>query len=364
MKILFVITSLRNGGAEHLVADLLPRMKEEGHEMELAIFDGTPTSLKKIISNEGIKIHTLGNGAWQMWNPLHVFRIREIIKKGNFDIVHTHNSPAQLLTAFAGVKDLSKFVTTEHNTHNRRRGTRWGNFLDNRIYSSYHHIVCVSEQTKYNLFNHVSVDPKKVTVIPNGIDLKRFNSFPSECKGQDIPAVPSGSKIVFMAGAFRKQKDQQTLIKAMQHLPDYFILWLAGGWFLRKECEKLSLDLGISDRVCFLGERNDIPKLLKTADIVILSTHYEGMSLSAIECMASGKPFIASDVPGVKEIATGAAMLVPEGDDKALADAIFEISINQSVADSIIKKCRDRVLKFDISNTLQAHLNLYENLCR
>lgn len=363
MKILFVITSLRNGGAEHLVADLLPRIQDEGHKIELALFDASPTPLSRRLANSGIKIHNFGKGAWQMWNPLHILKLRRIIKTGNYDIVHSHNSPAQILIALAGVKKWCKFVTTEHNTSNKRRGTWWGNMIDRRVYAAYHHVVCVSEQTKQNLLNHVHIDPDKVTIIPNGVDILQFRSPAPEGYANDIPSVTPGSKIIFMAGAFRKQKDQQTLIRAMKHLPDNFMLWLAGGWILRKECEKLCNDLGISDRVVFLGERSDIPELLQRADIVALSSHYEGMSLSAIECMASGKPFIASNVPGIREMAENAALLVPEGNDIAWADAIFQITNNQMLADEIVKNCSERVMNFDIKKTLKAHLILYESLC-
>lgn len=364
MKILFVITSLRNGGAEHLVAELITRMQEMGHDTELALFDGTPTFLSEHVTKARIKTHILGKGSWQMWNPAHIMQLRSIIKNGNYDIVHSHNSPAQILTAFTGLNKISKFVTTEHNTSNHRRGRWWGKQLDGTVYSAYQHIVCVSEQTKNNLLNHTAISPGMVTVIPNGVDTMKFRLASVDYEVKDIPPVRNDCKIIFMAGAFRKQKDQQTLIRAMQHLPDNYILWLAGGWVLRKECEKLSIDLGIADRVVFLGERSDIPQLLHRADIVTLSSHYEGMSLSAIECMASGKPFIASDVSGIRELAKGAAILVPEGDDKAMAKAIYQVSTNQDLAVSVAKRCMERAGNFDINKTLEAHLNLYTHLCK
>lgn len=362
MKILFVITSLRNGGAENLVANLLPRMKAKGHEVELAIFDGTPTSLSVKISKGGIKAHIFGKGALNMWNPFHFFKLRKIIRNGSYDIIHSHNSPAQILTALAKVNKSSKFVTTEHNISNRRRGTWWGDMLDRRIYSAYNHIVCVSGRTRLNLLNHTSIEPDKTIVIPNGVDTMQFNTTSENSNAKDIPPTPPGTKIIFMAGAFRKQKDQPTLIRAMKYLPPEYNLWLAGGWVLRKECEKLCFDLGISDKVFFLGERSDVPALLQRADIVALSSHYEGMPLSAIEGMASGKPFVASDVPGIKDIAEGAALLVPEGNDKAFAKAIYQIVNNQSLADSIVKKCKERAAHFDINKTVDAHIILYESL--
>ena len=125
MKILHIITSLRIGGAEQMVSELLPRLLNRGHDVELLVFDGTRSSLYNRVDQKGITIHTLGEGTKQMWNPLHVFRLRKFLHRERFDIVHTHNTPCQLFTALVTRKNAPMFVTTEHNTFNRRRNWRW-----------------------------------------------------------------------------------------------------------------------------------------------------------------------------------------------------------------------------------------------
>ena len=84
----------------------------------------------------------------------------------------------------------------------------------------------------------------------------------------------------------------------MQLLPLEVKLVLAGEGVLKKKCQDLVETLKLKERVVFLGLRMDIPQLLKTADVVVLSSKYEGLSLSSIEGLAAGKPFVASDVPG------------------------------------------------------------------
>lgn len=363
MKILFVITSLRLGGAERMVAELSPLIVKLGHQVDIFLFDGTDTPLLKVLEKENIKIFPAPKGALQMWNPLHLFKLRKLIRKGNYDIVHSHNSPAQILTSFVPKNTKTKLVTTEHNTTNNRRKYFFLKWIDPFIYKPYDHIVCVSEKTRDNLIKDLAINPDKVAVIPNGINLSYYSPDIKMEFTAPLPTVDPGDKIILMTGAFRKQKDQPTLIRAMAFLPSNYKLWLAGGWKLKEKAEILSQSLGLIDRISFLGSRDDIPALMQLVDLNVLSTHYEGLPLSAVEAMASGKPFIASDVPGISDIVGKAAFLVPEADPMALAKGIIEVLENPTLYNTISKKCKYKASQFDIRKTLEAHISLYKDLC-
>lgn len=356
MRILHVITSLRTGGAERVVADLLPRLRDRGHHVELLLFDGTVTPLYEQLVREDIEIHSLGRGVVQMWNPLHVFRLGRYLDKKRFDIVHTHNTPCQLLTAIAAGSSAPVLVTTEHNTFNRRRNWSWYRGIDRWMYGKYGHVVCVSALAEHNLKQRLGGDVSGISVIPNGTDLKRFSEAMPGFRRPD----EADKKIVMMAAAFRKQKDQPTLIRAMRHLPEDYRLWLAGDWTLRGDCEKLATSLGLNERVRFLGFRKDVPALLAASDVVILSSHYEGMPLSAIEGMASGKPFIASDVDGMRDIVGGAGLLFPQGDDAKLAGLIRQVCEDRDYGASVAARCKERSMCYDIMHTVSEYERLYE----
>lgn len=364
MKILHIITSLRTGGAEKLVSDLLPLLRDRGNSVELLVLDGTETGWLNQIEDLGIKVIKGRRGAINMWNPLNIFMIRKTVKEGNYDIIHTHNSPAQILTAFAGVKHLTKLVTTEHNTTNKRRKLKVLRWLDNKIYSAYESVVCVSPKTRENLLNSIKIDPLKVLVIPNGIDLSKFMKHEANMVPKSLPPKDKDTKIILMVSAFRKQKDQPTLIKAMKHLPENYNLWLVGGWTRVSKCKKLVEKLGEKKRVYFLGERNDIPHIIDKSDVFVLSSHYEGFGLSIVEAMAMKKPCIASNVEGLKDVVEGAGILVPENDDKALASAIKELIEDRIKASEVSKRCIERSREYDIERTLNAHISLYNSLCK
>jgi glycosyltransferase involved in cell wall biosynthesis len=169
-----------------------------------------------------------------------------------------------------------------------------------------------------------------------------------------------------MVAAFRPQKDQQTLIRAMALLPPDFQLYLAGGYETESDkarfddCRCLAKELGMEDRVHFLGIRDDVPALYAAADVLVLSSHHEGMPLSVLEGMASGKPFVASDVQGLREVVGGAGVLVPESDAESLANAIRHIVDHPEKARLIAMNCKKRAQEYDIAQTVRLYNSMYQ----
>ena len=171
-----------------------------------------------------------------------------------------------------------------------------------------------------------------------------------------------------MAAAFREPKDQATLIRAVSILPPEYHLFLAGGAELQEDkekmqsCKALAEGLGLGSRVHFLGVRSDVPSLLAATDVSVLSSRWEGLSISAVESMASGKPFIASDVTGLDTLVGGAGLLFPAGDADKLAEWIRRLCEDPSEARTVGARCRARSLQFDIAETARRYRLLYESL--
>lgn len=359
-KILYVITSLRTGGSERMVTDITKVLIKEGHLVEVLIFDGFNSSLLNELEDHGVKVYKGGVGYFQMYNPLHIFRIKRLAKKNNYDIIHSHNSSAQYFVAFSGAGKYSKLITTEHNTSNRRRKQNIYKFIDRYVYLKYDSVISVSNKVKRNLLDYLNkkdgskTDQEKFPVIYNGIDLAKFLTVDKD----PVDSPP----IILMISAFRKQKDHDTAIRAMIYLPEQYKLWLAGEGKTKTECEKLVRSLNLSGRIKFLGNVKDVPSLISQSKIVILSTKFEGMPLAAIEAMASGKPFIASDVDGVKEIVFNAGILFQRGNHIELAHKIENLINSPKEYEIVAKNCRKRALTFDLSRTLNQHLELYNRI--
>lgn len=353
MRILHVITSLQTGGAEKLMVDLLPRFAEKGVEVELAVFNAVETPFMLALQNKGIVIHRFYPKGCNVYNIGNLFKLFSLIRKGKFDIVHTHNTAPQLFAAVASLFIKSKFVTTEHNTSNNRRNKRWLYFIDKWMYSRYTEVMCISDEAKESLNSYLA-QKRCEKVIFNGVDYESFfNPIKDISQNYDFKIV--------MVASFRSQKDQGTLIRAMKRLPENYRLRLVGDGPCRYALENLALTSGVTHKVEFAGIQSDVAGELRRADIIVMSSHYEGLSLSSLEGMASGRPFVASDVPGLHEVVAGAGILFPEGDDQALANCIIDLTNNYRLYYQTAKRCQERVKGFDIGTTTNEYLYVYKN---
>lgn len=359
LKVLHVITSLRTGGAERLMVDLLPRLQERGLQVELAVFDGTPTDFMTALESEGIPIHALGMGVRAMHSPCCIPALRRLMRQ--FDIVHTHNTPSQYFVAIAsmGMKLAPKLVTTEHSTMNRRRNSfLFRLLLDKWMYGRYNKIIGVSDSTTLSLLNYLHGLQQSIT-INNGIAV---DAFLHATAAQDIMEAFGQNKRLVMSAAFRYPKDHETVIRALHLLPDDYHLLLAGDGERRRIVEELVEKEQLSQRVHFLGNRKDVDAVLKAADIVVMSSKYEGFGLSTVEGFASGRPVVASDVPGLREIVGDAGILFPQGNAQALAKIILNLEENNELRQQTIDKGLQRAQLFDISTMIEAYWQIYQSL--
>lgn len=359
MKILYIITSLEMGGAEKLVVDMLLRLREKGHEVELLTFSGKRTPLYQKIEQEGVKIHHFGVNA-KMYNPMNVLKLASFLKHNRYDIVHTHNTAPQLFAAIASVLCSVVLCTTEHNTSNRRRNWKWYVPLDRWMYRQYQSIVCISDQAEINLKAYLGKGKYAISTIYNGIDVKSFaNAAPSD----ELLMQKGNRKAIVMVAGFRYEKDQDTLIKAMTYLPkNGYELWLVGDGKRRENLEQLIKNLKLEQQVKMLGLRNDVPQILKASDVVVMSSHFEGLSLSNLEGMSVGKPFIASDVDGLREVVKGYGVLFSHGNAEELASEIQHLATDEKYSQQVASKCWQRAQMFDIEKMVESYEKVYKSL--
>lgn len=237
------------------------------------------------------------------------------------------------------------------------------------MYNQYRRVICISNQAEENLrvflnlndnHNHNENElSRNICTIYNGVDVEAF------CQANPNLSLRNGSRrfVAVMVAGFRNQKDQDTLIKAMTHLDaDKFELWLVGDGERRDSLESVVDSIKLRNQVRFFGLRTDIPEILHTADVVVMSSHYEGMSLSAIEGMSVAKPFVASDVDGLREITEGVGLLFPHGDDKALADLIRKLHDDKKLYLQVADACYRKARQFDIRTMAENYHAVYVKL--
>ena len=361
MKVLQIINSLNTGGAEKLLLEAIPLYNKKGIKMDILLLNGTEYPfLKTLRKLDCCAIYSLNKGA--VYNPFLIFKIIPFLKR--YDIAHVHLFPAQYFVPLAKLISFSKIklIFTEHNTSNKRLNNSFFKWIDKFSYRFYKRIICITKEVFNIIKEHTGLPLNRFEIIENGVNLTTIHHADPVIKSSIAPSFEITDTVIIQVAGFRLQKDQPTLIKALKHLPKTVKVIFVGDGILRKECENLVENMNLENRVFFLGIRTDVPQLLKTSDIVVLSSKYEGLSLSSIEGMASGKPFIASDVPGLNDIVNGAGILFPVGDEIALAKHIMELLDDENYYKQVAKSCLERAKKYHINAMVEKHLNLYNAL--
>src|SRR6266576_3991736 len=359
MRVLHVINSLILAGAEVLLSEMLPRMRQRGLEVAVLLLKHLDSPLEIDLRAAGF--HFLPSRGSDIYSPLHIWSLAKHIS--SFDVVHSHLFPAQLWVA-AGTRLASRrvpLVTSEPSTHNRRR-RRWARPLDVWMYRNYKEITCNSKATAECLIEWVSEVADRVSVIHNGVPVERFQDAKPARKSEVLPTA-NGRPVIMFVARFDPTKDHATLLRATCRVPDAELV-LVGDGDSRPAMQQLASDLGIGERVHFLGRRADIPQLLKLADLYVHASNSEGFGIAAVEAMSAGLPVVASDVPGLNEVVKDAGRLVPSRDEESLAKAIREILQSKQIRRRMAAASQKRAAQFSINRTVDSFISIYESVTR
>ena len=173
----------------------------------------------------------------------------------------------------------------------------------------------------------------------------------------------SGPSRLVTVGRLQAPKDAITLVRALAAVHGSpFETVVVGDGPDRPAVEEEVRRLGLERAVELVGERDDVPELLATADLFVLSSRSEGLPLSILEAMAAGLPVVASRVGGIPEVVVDGetGLLVPPGDPQRLADAVERLLADPSLRRRLGEAGRRRVAEhFDLASVQRAHLDLY-----
>ncbi len=355
MRILQVIDSLNLGGAEVLVKEMSPRLRRLGYECDVVVLLRSGSAIETSLEAAGVPLHDTGVN--KIYSIRQVLPLARLIK--SYDIVHVHLFPAQLWTILAArIGKRVPLVTTEHGSNSRRQHA-WLRPFDAWMYRQFRAIACVSQATAEEFVKWCPQVASKTRVIPNGVVLESFATAEPAKLDMGTTAV---LKVVFVA-RFELPKDHATLLRAFAKIKTRNAqLLLVGDGPLRPQVHHLACELGIEARVTFLGLRNDVPRILKAADVYVHSTTSEGFGIAACEAMAAGLPIIATDVPGLSDVVGNAGVLVPIGDDEALARELQSVLASPDRRLKMRRLGQERVKLFSIERTAELHAHLYRSV--
>ncbi len=362
LNILHIIPNLTVGGVENQLAVVLKKYDKRIFFPSVCCLSDRGEIGREIESN-GFKIVYLNKLRHQFdWTIIR--DIYKLIKEWNIKIVRTHQYHANLYGRLAAlvakvpclVASIHNVYTIDKKIHRRLINKCLAAFTDK--------VVAVSNAVKKDILEYDRIPEDKVTVIYNGIEVERF--FKKRVTNiRDELKISADTPVIGTVGRLTIQKGHKYLIEAIAKLKKDFpriTLLIVGDGPLKQQLKNYAEKLKISKNVIFLGMRRDIPEILSTIDIFVLSSLWEGLCNSLIEAMAAGKPVIASDIPAVTEIINSDKMgiLIPPQNSEAIKKAISVLLNNKPLAQNFCKFAQERILStFTIDKTVSHYSDLF-----
>lgn len=360
MRILEIINQLnRGGGAEKFVLDLsIALSTNSGAEVDVvSIAPPLNNDFTNQLNAYGITHRSIGKRLKDISN---IFTTAKAIRLGNYDAVHVHLFPALYIVGLAkmfGLLNNTKIYYTEHSTTNRRRNNKLLQLFDKIIYRQYGGIIAISNKVKANLSKHLNFSD--ISIINNGINLNIIKSTEPANLHSEL-GIPGDACVVTMVGRFIIGKDYDTLLSTLEKLPEKFHIVCVGDGPTRQSVENTFITKKYAKNIHFLGLRSDVIAILKASDITVLSTEHEGFSISMLESMACGKPFVASAVPGVKDLVGGIAELFEYKNVDQLSNILLQLSSDNDHYQAVAERCHNFASRFDINQIASIYLTEFQ----
>jgi glycosyltransferase involved in cell wall biosynthesis len=311
MKVLHMITGLGVGGAELQLRSILQHTRHDAEVVTLY----NPGPVAEMIRADGPRVRSLGMTSNTQFSALNA--LRRLIADGGYDVVHAHLYRSQVYgRPAAWLAGVPVIVSTEHSigeTHLERRKMTAGVralYLVTEAMSDM--TVAVSPAVRERLVKW-GVRPRKVAVIPNGVDLARVEfDWTAREKVRGEFGLASSDYVIGVLGRLDPNKQFDLVIEAAAPLlHDGRRLLIVGKGDEREHLEEVARSSGVADRVIFAGERHDVAAMLSAMDLFVASSKQETFGLSVLEALANGAPVLYTTCPALEGLDVSQATQVP-----------------------------------------------------
>jgi glycosyltransferase involved in cell wall biosynthesis len=322
LTVMHVIEAMHQGGAESLIVEHARHAAPDVRTLVCALNRGGPAL--ELAERAGAKTFLLEKGGGRLAG---ILRIARLLADEHVDVVNGHNPTGGLYAALAGALARTRAVVrTEHSVHYPGRHSRaWGLGLEAFVTALTRRVVCVCEASRASHARRLRWAERRFVTVLNGVSA--ISSVrPRQATRADL-GLEAGAPVALAVGSLTRQKAHSVLIDAFaavaRDLPRARLL-IAGEGALRGALEERIARLGLAQSVRLLGARGDVADLLEAADLFVLSSEREGLSVTLLEAMRAGRPSAVTRVGGNDEaVADGVTgIVVPCGDPVALTRAI------------------------------------------
>lgn len=362
-KIVYLIHSLPSGGSENVFLRTLPKMKNVDNIV--VTLRGKGSLFQKFIEAD-IPVFEINQK--NFFDFKSYAKTLKILNEIRPDAILTNLLHADIYGRFF-IQLFTKYNVIPYlqTTYNFKR--YWPARLFER--TSKHLVkeyLSNSEAVKSFYINNYSINPLKIKVIPNGIDVEFFNNISIDSNYKNSLGIKSDHFIISCVANLHQNKGHIYLIKAFERLykNNYKIqLLLVGDGPERANLEKMSLKYLNAKDIIFLGKRSDVAQILKCSDLFVLPTFFEGLSNAIMEAMASGLPIITTDISENRELITDnfSGMLCPVKNHLELANIILALK-NDSMKRTFlglnaVKKIKE---EYDINFIIEKWENYFKKI--
>ena len=366
VKVVHLITELSIGGAQQALYRLLANMERERFEIQaLCLYNGDKAIARQI---QALGIAVIDLKMARKWRVDSLWRLFLWLRRAQPEILHTWmfhaNIPGRLVGKLAGVPIIvSSERTMGQEGKFRQRLNKLTSSLADRV-------TCVSQQVARYAENEIGIDPEKILVVPNGIDLTQFEKLPSQKQARALFDLPQTGPLVGAVGRPRPVKGYGYLLEAWSRLaaiyPDGRLIFVGDGPD-RQVLQERASHLGIERQVIFLDDQLNIPQLLPALDILALPSLHEGMPNVVLEAMAASVPVVATAVGGTPEVVADGetGLLVSPRSAAALAGALTTLIDDPERMKLMGGAGRQRILQdFNLTQTVRLTESLYDEMLR
>ena len=377
-RVLHVITRLDRGGSAENTLLTVAGSDQSRFAITLAhgLTQGRRSDTEERAKSRGvdfIKIIPLVRDIVPPKDVLALFSLQRLMRKGGFQIVHTHTSKGGLLGRIAAY--LAGVPIVVHTPHGHvfygYYGAilsrvfiwleRWAARFTDRI------IVLTAADAEDHVRFGIAA-PEKFSVIHSGIDFSPFEKAGRQCRETRLAlGLDPNGLVVGTLGRLTAIKGQDDLLRAFVRLQkqlENVWLLLVGDGEERGNLEHLAERLGVAERVVFAGWRDDIQALLRTMDIFAFPSLNEGMGKALVEAMYVGLPSVATAVGGVPELIEHGVegLLVPARHPEKLASALEELARDEEKRQTFGAAARQRAQAYSVESMIEKIEVLYDSL--
>ena len=362
-RIAMLLSSFLTGGMERQALSLARSLGDYGFDALMVSLSGTGP-LERDIREAGLPSLVLNKKPGL--DPTFFYQLAKMYKEKSIDLVHAHNWFAGFYAVGSRLFSRTPVVTTLHGNAYQVAGRR--QFLRRLAAKFSSYTVCVGQMVSKEAIRKYNLSPDKVKVIYNGVDCEEFyDSSEREAVRASLGLGRVTTVFVFV-GRVSPIKDLPCLLEAAALLArkkDDFRIIIAGSGDALEELKLKAVELGVSDRVLFLGERRDIPELMAASDALVMSSLNEGISMAILEAMASGLPVVATDVGGNSELVQdrSTGLLVKVKSPGSLADAMEKIIDNPDLSTQMGRAGKSLCYKrFSLQQMVEGYCSVYRKV--